>query len=387
MAPQSPTSQHIERFSVRWNDEETRKIITWLSERDEEGIRNLDSWITGGRKGSKQVVAKKMLIATGLITRPGVTSIKAAAKIRVMIDRYKYQRMQVERAGWSVDPRCHEELVNTTAGRASIKQHILSNVWWYYQLDDLFHRPANVDAACNVESEVPEPDRVGSQEPSAEDSDEDMEVERIDMSQPATTFSEQELEGGIKLEFDDNEDTAIAGDSELQDETRNFHYFLRSLRAEGTTIPNVETTSRLPTPLSSAQKSQKGPIIIAVDSESKMDANYSQKRKRCSEPLSIAAALVAVEQIRERARVRAEEKEERRFKIAMKQRDQHHKSLMMKYKQRGDLQEQIVLCLKLQLQRQERGRSDPLGASESSFVGAVSEDGEFGGSDQGLATS
>lgn len=57
--------------------------------------------------------------------------------------------------------------------------------------------------------------------------------------------------------------------------------------------------------------------------------------------------MVDVEHIRGAARMRAEDKEERRFEVEKQQRDQHYQLQMGK-------QEEILRCLRLQLQRQEQ---------------------------------
>lgn len=59
-APSDITSSRS--TTVKWNDSDTRLVISWLSERDGEGVRhNLDEW----NKGNKQHAAEKMLRATG----------------------------------------------------------------------------------------------------------------------------------------------------------------------------------------------------------------------------------------------------------------------------------------------------------------------------------
>ncbi|MCJ1427740.1 hypothetical protein MMC29_005645, partial [Sticta canariensis] len=61
--------------TVKWNNADTKQIISWLSERDGEGVRyNLDEW----NKRNKQHAAKKMLRVTGLISKAGVDKKKIA---------------------------------------------------------------------------------------------------------------------------------------------------------------------------------------------------------------------------------------------------------------------------------------------------------------------
>lgn len=69
------------RRFIRWSDEDTKQIVDWLSERDEEGVlRNLDEW----RKGRRDSAAQRMLKATGLIRKAGVNKAKALSKITGM---------------------------------------------------------------------------------------------------------------------------------------------------------------------------------------------------------------------------------------------------------------------------------------------------------------
>ena len=63
---------------IRWSDEDTKKIVDWLSARDEQGVlRNQDEW----SKGRQDNAAQKMLKATGLILKAGVNKAKAISKI------------------------------------------------------------------------------------------------------------------------------------------------------------------------------------------------------------------------------------------------------------------------------------------------------------------
>lgn len=104
---------------------------------------------------------------------------------------------------------------------------------------------------------------------------------------------------------------------------------------------------------------------ISLDSNSEREGSRTRnKRNRKTygnqEFLSVDEAMVDVEHIRGAARMRAEEKEERRFEVEKQQRDQRHQLQMGK-------QEQILHCLRLQLQRQEQRNPSPVRFSTSSI--------------------
>ena len=68
--------------TIKWNNTDARQIISWLSERDRDGVRhNLDEW----NKGNKQHAAEKMLRVTGLIKKAGVDKRKACDKIKGIV--------------------------------------------------------------------------------------------------------------------------------------------------------------------------------------------------------------------------------------------------------------------------------------------------------------
>ncbi|MCJ1423794.1 hypothetical protein MMC29_001679 [Sticta canariensis] len=372
------------RAIIRWSDEDTKQIVDWLSERDEQGVlRNLDEW----SKGRRDSAVQRMLKATGLIRKAGVNKAKALSKIIEMIRGFKRMRTEAKNAGWGRNPVDHKlPLSKEDCGSVSIGEHILSKCWWYYDFDVLFGDNLSVTSPDLIESGTSDreaglerPMDVGSGEGAS--GHEGAEPEGFDVKSwhegdrgEDRQGSEDEVEDRQELELDNDFATeclneALAKISSQQTSVTNrsekMAGSLPSRRAQRSTrdLTTRPTGSRTPQAFSSWRETRaltqmkmtpkRRRSTYNDDSQSEREgddcASHAVGNKKRRGPgsqnfLTGGEAAVDVEQTQDAGRSRAEELEERRFEAEMSQKDQHYQLLMGK-------QEETNLRLRLELEK------------------------------------
>lgn len=355
---------------IRWSNEDTRKIVDWLSERDEQGVsRNLDEW----NKGKKELAAQRMLKATGLISKAGVNKAKALSKItgtgvigvnqrktsnRIteMLRCFNRMRTEAKNAGWGKDPIDHQlPLIEEDYGGISIGEHILSKCWWYYDFDVLFGDSPTVEspgfgksAASDREAGFEDPLVIGSgegagkHEPEGFDADFWHEADGGEDRQG----SDAEAQDGQELDLDSDFATVCLNEalakisSQHASVTNTPEKLTRSLSRRRAQRSTRDLTTRPP-----SSRTQPQAISSWGDTRAIIPKKPTPKKRLHDDSPSEREADVGTKKRRGQKGEDADRSlEERRLEAEIRQQDRQHQLLMGK-------QEEVNLRLKLELEK------------------------------------
>jgi hypothetical protein len=276
--------------NLRWKDEDIQLIVQWLCVRDENDISiNLNVY----QKNNKMKTCRRMLTKTELnILKSEISKKKARDKMMTMIKIYRNVRNITKEIEWEVDFTKHDVVVDNSK-KMTIKEMLIKKCFFYYEFDSLMS-----DLSIVISSFVMKSIRF--------DSSQLADILSIANESDTKIYSQTKNSNNEKADADNDYENVEDVQSDVIKSRTNLNKRVQRLIKKKISI----------------SKAFKRHLIIDSDSEE----SIFKITKREFKNKSITDVLIEVQIMKFKDFIA-------RFEYEIRQRNQHHKKLVLKQKE------------------------------------------------------